>query len=73
VVFFFTDSPFAYVLSSMADKSSAVGVEQIVGRILRRPYARRFAERFKYFMAFQTREVRGAWPMSEALGLVARL
>ncbi len=33
------DCPFAYILASLADKSSAVDVEQIVGRILRQPYA----------------------------------
>lgn len=32
------DCPFAYVLASLADKSSAVDVEQILGRILRQPY-----------------------------------
>lgn len=32
------DCPFAYILASLADKSSAVDVEQIVGRILRQPY-----------------------------------
>lgn len=35
------DCPFAYILASLADKSSAVDVEQIVGRVLRLPYARR--------------------------------
>ncbi len=37
------DCPFAYVLASIANKSSAVDVEQIVGRILRQPYCRRFS------------------------------
>lgn len=32
------DCPFAYVLASLADKSSAVDVEQILGRVLRMPY-----------------------------------
>ncbi|MGF2411937.1 DEAD/DEAH box helicase [Ferruginibacter sp.] len=32
------DCPFAYVLASLADKSSAVDVEQILGRVLRQPY-----------------------------------
>ena len=32
------DCPFAYVLASLADKSSAVDVEQILGRILRMPH-----------------------------------
>lgn len=36
------DCPFAYVLASIANKSSAVDVEQIVGRILRQPYCRQF-------------------------------
>jgi type III restriction enzyme len=34
------DCPFAYILASLADKSSAVDVEQIVGRILRQPYVK---------------------------------
>ena len=34
------DCPFAYVLASLANKSSAVDVEQILGRILRQPYVR---------------------------------
>lgn len=34
------DCPFAYILASLADRSSAVDVEQIVGRVLRLPYAR---------------------------------
>jgi type III restriction enzyme len=32
------DCPFAYVLASLADKTSAVDVEQILGRVLRMPY-----------------------------------
>ena len=32
------DCPFAYILGSLADKSSAVDVEQILGRVLRQPY-----------------------------------
>lgn len=32
------DCPFAYILASLADKTSAVDVEQILGRILRQPY-----------------------------------
>ncbi|MBC6441820.1 MAG: DEAD/DEAH box helicase family protein [Rhodobacteraceae bacterium] len=35
------DCPFAYVLCSMADQVSPVAVEQILGRILRMPRARR--------------------------------
>lgn len=33
------DCPFAYILASLANKNSQVDVEQIVGRILRQPYA----------------------------------
>ena len=33
------DCPFAYILASLANKTSRVEVEQIVGRILRQPYA----------------------------------
>ena len=33
------DCPFAYILASLANKSSKVDVEQILGRILRLPYA----------------------------------
>jgi type III restriction enzyme len=32
------DCPFAYILTSLSDKSSAVDVEQILGRVLRQPY-----------------------------------
>lgn len=35
------DCPFAYVLATVANKSSQVSVEQIVGRVLRQPYALR--------------------------------
>ena len=35
------DCPFAYILASLADKSSSVDVEQIVGRILRQPYVKK--------------------------------
>ncbi len=35
------DCPFAYVLASVANKSSKVSVEQIVGRVLRQPHAHR--------------------------------
>lgn len=37
------DCPFAYVLASLANKSSAVDVEQILGRVLRQPYVRTHA------------------------------
>lgn len=33
------DCPFAYILASLANKTSKVDVEQILGRILRQPYA----------------------------------
>ena len=32
------DCPFAYILASLADKTSAVDVEQILGRVLRKPH-----------------------------------
>lgn len=35
------DCPFAYILASLANKTSKIDVEQIVGRILRQPYARK--------------------------------
>lgn len=38
------DCPFAYVLASLANKTSSVDVEQILGRILRQPYARHHRE-----------------------------
>lgn len=38
------DCPFAYVLATVANRSSRVDVEQIVGRILRLPYTRRHNE-----------------------------
>ncbi len=34
------DCPFAYILASLADKSSVIDVTQILGRILRLPYTR---------------------------------
>lgn len=37
------DCPFAYILASLADKSSSVDVEQILGRVLRMPWVRRNA------------------------------
>jgi len=36
------DCPFAYILAALANKNSAVNVEQVVGRILRQPHARQF-------------------------------
>lgn len=38
------DCSFAYVLATVANRTSAVEVEQIVGRVLRQPHARRFEE-----------------------------
>ena len=40
------DCPFAYVLVSLANRTSPVEVEQILGRILRRPYARQMENEF---------------------------
>lgn len=37
------DCPFAYILASVANKTSPVDVEQILGRILRQPHTRRHA------------------------------
>ena len=39
------DCPFAYVLATVANKSSQVSVEQIVGRVLRQPHAARAGAR----------------------------
>ncbi len=39
------DCPFAYVLASLANKTSRTDVEQIVGRILRQPFARNHADK----------------------------
>lgn len=36
------DCPFAYILATLANKSSSVDVEQILGRILRQPHTTRF-------------------------------
>ena len=35
------DCPFAYILASLADRSSSVDVEQILGRVLRLPHVRK--------------------------------
>ena len=35
------DCPFAYILASLANKTSKVDVEQILGRILRQPYTKK--------------------------------
>lgn len=40
------DCPFAYCLASLANRSSNVEVEQILGRILRRPYAMKLKNEF---------------------------
>lgn len=40
------DCPFAYILASLADKSSAVDVEQILGRVLRQPYVSKHSSPF---------------------------
>lgn len=37
------DCPFAYILASLANRTSTVDVEQILGRVLRQPYATRHA------------------------------
>ncbi len=39
------DCQFAYILASLANKTSKVDVEQILGRILRQPYARKHGEK----------------------------
>ena len=37
------DCPFAYILATLANKTSKVDVEQILGRVLRQPYTRLYA------------------------------
>ena len=39
------DCPFAYILASIANKKSKIDVEQILGRILRQPYAKQMPSR----------------------------
>ena len=39
------DCPFAYILASLANKTSQVDVEQILGRILRQPHTTRYSQR----------------------------
>lgn len=39
------DCPFAYILASLANKTSQVDVEQILGRVLRQPHTRQFAHK----------------------------
>ena len=36
------DCPFAYILASLANKTSQIDVEQILGRVLRQPYTKRY-------------------------------
>ena len=43
------DCPFAYILASLADKNSAVDVEQILGRVLRLPNVNKNATAFLNF------------------------
>jgi len=43
------DCPFAYILASLANKSSTVDVEQILGRVLRLPYTRQHDEKLLNF------------------------
>ena len=38
------DCPFAYVLASLANRTSPIDVEQILGRILRRPFTKNFSD-----------------------------
>ena len=40
------DCPFAYILASLANKTSRIDVEQIVGRVLRLPYATKHKSEF---------------------------
>lgn len=43
------DCPFAYILASLANKSSAIDVEQILGRVLRLPYVTKHDEELLNF------------------------
>jgi len=38
------DCPFAYILASLANRTSTIDVEQILGRILRRPFTKNFSD-----------------------------
>jgi type III restriction enzyme len=40
------DCPFAYILATLANKTSKIDVEQIVGRILRQPYTQQHSSPF---------------------------
>ena len=37
------DCPFAYILASLANRTSPIDVEQVLGRILRRPFTKNFS------------------------------
>lgn len=39
------DCPFAYILASIANRTSPVEVEQIVGRVLRQPYTKKHSQK----------------------------
>lgn len=39
------DCPFAYILASIANRTSRIEVEQIVGRVLRQPYTKRHSQK----------------------------
>lgn len=39
------DCPFAYILASIANRTSQIEVEQIVGRVLRQPYTKRHSQK----------------------------
>ena len=38
------DCPFAYILAALSNRSAPIDVEQVLGRILRQPYARRSSD-----------------------------
>ncbi len=38
------DCPFAYILASLANRTSVIDVEQILGRILRRPFTKKYSK-----------------------------
>jgi len=64
------DCPFAYILCSVSNLSSSTAVEQILGRVLRLPHARRKArEELNHAYAFATsqRFVDAANALTEAL------
>lgn len=56
------DAPFAYILSAIGDMKSSTAVEQILGRILRLPYAKRKSQRdleksYAFIASTETAEV----------------